>query len=249
MASVDYKFKNCTDRLKLWERIEIVVGEGIEAGHYSSRFEDFEHGRIVISQPELLRGNTLLRDKAVCEAWITREDAIYRFSTRIYRTVKNKIESYYLDPPEKISRVQRRQFVRIEYMKPIRLADVSSIRQCEDSIQWIDAVTLNLSAGGVLIKTPFSHKEQERLLLHIKLFGQIGLPLTIAAIIRRVRQHKTDYLLGCEFLTVNRLKMLFSSSEINELPESVTLFNHIAQEKLVRWVFEEQVELRGKGLL
>ena len=249
MSTVEYKFNNSAARLKLWERIEIVVGDGIEAGHYSSRFEDFEARNIVISKPDLIRGNTLLRDNAECDIWITREDAIYRFSTRMHKVVKNRLEHYYIDPPRRISRIQRRQFVRVDYIKPIRLADMSSLVPGDSTINWEEAKTLNLSAGGVLIKTDVAYKEQERLLLHVKLFGQIGLPLIIAGIIRRVTKHESEFLLGCEFLTMRRLEMMFNSTEIEALPESVTLFDQFAQEKLVKWVFEEQVNLRGKGLL
>ena len=75
--------------LKLWERIELIVGEGDSSGHYWSRVEDFINDGILISEPEFLGGNTLLREKCEVMVVITRTDAAYRFYSRI-RTFSNQ---------------------------------------------------------------------------------------------------------------------------------------------------------------
>ena len=54
---------------------------------------------------------------------------------------------------------------------------------------------------------------------------------------------------GVEFIASERLGEFFAPEQLKRLPESATRFDIKAQDRLARYIFEKQIELRNKGLL
>lgn len=73
--------------LRVWEKIELLVGDGDSAGHYLARIEDFINGGIVITEPEFLSGNSLMRENADIMVVVCREDAMYQFASTIRKAI------------------------------------------------------------------------------------------------------------------------------------------------------------------
>ncbi|RKX29879.1 MAG: hypothetical protein DRP47_00645 [Candidatus Zixiibacteriota bacterium] len=250
--TVPFTLKYSTEPLKLWEKIEIIVGEGSSAGHYVSRIEDFDNANIVITPPEFESGNALLRNGCRCMVLLTRKDAVYQFDTRI-RTVKtSKGKKYLLESPGNVRRVQRRQFVRIEVWQKITYALVPSDNQEisePNELEWIEGTVVDISGGGVLLKTNREIKEGTLVVFRLEFLAESGLPSIIAAVCRRSFKNDKIPMSGFELLRYEQLTRAYDSTRLKLLPESVRAFDIIAQNNLVNFVFKRQVELRKKGLL
>ena len=103
--------------LKVWDKLEIVVGDDDKKSVYFSRIEDFDHEGLVVTAPEFQYGDTLLRDNCDVVVMVTKGDAIYLMSSEISRYQKSSKNLYFLAKPSHIKRVQRRDFVRIDYLE------------------------------------------------------------------------------------------------------------------------------------
>jgi len=238
--------------LKLWEKLEIVVGENSNAGRYLARIEDFLEEGIVISSPEFIEGGTLLRKNSHVAVFLTREDAVYRFYSRV-KQVKTNLETIYLLTfPRGAKRIQRRHFVRIELYARVSYAKLTGDEKPKpgcDQITWRKLTTVDISGGGMLIKADENLAPRDLLLVKVDFFPEIGLPDTIAAICRRTFRQGKDIFAGIEFLRSERLERHFNKQKIKGLPRSVRNFDPTAQNKLVAYIFQYQIELRKKGLL
>jgi c-di-GMP-binding flagellar brake protein YcgR len=239
--------------LKLWERIEIVVSNGTDAGRYLARIEDFSEKGIVISKPEFVEGGTLLRQNLDVIVEITRKDAAYQFHSRIRRVKKQAKTIYLLTPPAaEAKRIQRRQYVRIEFYTRVSYANLTKNKQefnARDRITWQESNTVNISGGGILIKAGEDLSPKDLLLLNIGFFTEIGLPDIVAAICRRTFHQEKDFFAGIEFLRSEKFGRYFNKQKIKSLPRSAKKFDLSAQNKLVAYIFQLQIELRKKGLL
>ena len=249
---MEYAVQNMTAPIKLWEKIEINVGDGSGAGRYVSRVEDFAPEGFIISTPEFVSGDQLLRNGCACTVIITRKDAIYQFSSRITYRENRRGRVYSLTPPVRARRVQRRQFVRIELSRPLMYAVLPAGPGADPSVEsltWHESKTINISGGGILMPVHDEMTAGDRLLLRIRFFADVGLPLAVIAICRRTEPGEKSKRAGIEFLRADHLPKHLSSQQIARLPESVTFFDQTAQNKLVNYIFQEQVKLRQKGLL
>jgi len=238
--------------IRLWEKIQIVVGDDVNTGTYVARIEDIVSEGIIISNPEFVSGNTRLRDNCEVRGLLTREDAVYQFFARIKKISIKGVGYFLLTDPESFSRVQRRQYVRLELFRDITYTVIKKDRKdslTKRTLNWQQAKTLNISGGGVLIKCQEVIKRNIILLLKSKLFIEIGLPVTISCVCRRSFKDEQTYNCGLEFIRCDRLLDYFTRSELDQLPESIRFFDHTAQNKLVTYVFQQQIDMRKKGLL
>lgn len=239
-------------KLKVWDKLEILVGDEPDRGRYTTRIEDFTADSIVLGEPEFIKGNTLLRDKCSIIVIVTRDDAVYQFSAVITRTKGHNGNMFKINLPRRLGRVQRRRFVRVELLKPLSFTLVDEIKWevgWEEKTKWHNAVCINISGGGMLVESSEKIEDEKLILLKTVFFFEVGLPLTIAAVCRRTFSDKGRFYAGIEFLLPDRLRRHFRTDELSRLPESVHMFDHRAQARLESHVFKEQIELRKKGLL
>lgn len=240
------------NQLKVWEKVEIVIGEGDQAGHYLARIQDFLNGGIVITEPEFLHGNSLLTEQAPVRVIITREDAVYEFNSTVRRSMSKTKHQFLLNPPRQIERVQRRLFVRVDITKRMTWAKVMPVAEwqtLEDRARWIQTSTVDISGGGVLFRADGLIERQTKMLVRISLLPEIGLPETVAAISMRGFTRKNEYYCGASFILAEQLRKHFSADELKALPPEISQFDHHAQNRLVSHIFQIQVSLRRKGLL
>ncbi|MFQ6007544.1 MAG: flagellar brake protein [Candidatus Zixiibacteriota bacterium] len=238
--------------LKLWEKVEVEVGEGDDAGRYIARIEDFVKEGIVISTPEFIGGNKLLRDNVDVAVIITREDAVYQFHSHLKRIQTHLKSIYQLENPTEIRRIQRRQFVRIEKRAEVLYARLTSAKTKTPRrirIKWNRSEIVDISAGGALMKAHEKLQADDILVLHIPFLKDLGLPEHIVSLCRRTFHERHKHFVGLEFITSDRLTRYLDSNELDTLPKSVVDFDFAAQNKLAAYVFNQQIELRKKGLL
>ncbi len=238
--------------LSVWERMEIVVGEGSAAGRYVARVEDLTDNGIVVSSPDLIGGRTLLRDNCQVAVFITRRDAVYQFYSRIRRVSTGADVRYLLEPPRLTQRLQRRRFVRVAHLDHISIAAVPRTGSNVSSLAepaWHRAAVVNLSGGGVLLRIEREIPVGDRVLLRVGSLSDIGLPTIIAGVCRRAFRDRREYHAGVEFLRRDQLTEHFTDRELAVLPQTLHDFDQSAQNSLVTYVFRCQVHLRKRGLL
>jgi c-di-GMP-binding flagellar brake protein YcgR len=238
--------------LKVWERIEIKVGDGPDAGRYFARIQDFINGGIVITDPEFVGGSVLLREEIQVTVAITREDAVYQFRSQVRRLTNHVKRQLILTPPRRLERVQRRLFVRVEMSRDLSWAKViPSVdwNAFESQLTWHQTRTVDISGGGVQIKMDEFVDNGELCILRVACFRELNLPDTLAAVVRRSFQRHGERYAGLEFIGPDRLPRYFKTQDLDKLPNSFKQFDRNAQNRLVSHLFNVQIELRRKGLL
>jgi c-di-GMP-binding flagellar brake protein YcgR len=238
--------------LKVWEKIGIVVGEEPEFGRYVSRIEDITDQGIFISAPEFVDGSSRLREGVTVAALLTRDDAVYRMMSTITQQPRNGVMTFMLSIPISVARVQRRQYVRIDIHERADyavLTDGWDKRPTGEEFSWHQSLTENLSGGGIMLQTHDLIPVGTLLVVKIPLLERNGLPESVIGVCRRSTTRERHPLAGLEFLTTNQLPKHFSMDQISRFPSGVSAFDKIAQNKLVNYVFQRQIDMRKKGLL
>lgn len=234
--------------LKIWEKVEIIIEDKKKRGLYISRIEDFVADCIIIAVPEFMGGQDILKDDCIVTVQIPKDDAVYQFSTRMRSLKSHKSKSYMLFPPVNIQRKQRRQHVRIEFSAQVKFAVIDDSVD-SDKFKWQTAKTINLSGGGMLLKASEKIKKGDVLLLKTEIFSKLKIPQPLLGYCCRSFREKNNYFYGVEFVACERVSQYINKKLKKILPESINNFDHKAQEKLVFYIFQEQVELRKKGLI
>lgn len=255
--SIQMALPRLSEPLKIWEKIEIVVGEGATSGKYASRIEDFRESNIIISNPEFISGGTRLTDH--CQVWVlvVRADATYRFNCRITKTAVGGFQTYLLTGASDVERVQRRMFYRIELLTPLKFRSLGPAKGKATATDtaahrhdsWHNESAIDISGGGILFGTEGRISIGDVVLMEIEFLNEQGLPQIIAGICRRVCERSGRKCAGVEFICAEQLSEFLDNSVINSLPQPVRDFDKKAQNRLVTAIFHKQVEYRQKGVL
>lgn len=237
--------------LKVWETLEILVGDERDPGRYTARIEDFMNGGIVITAPIFVEGKSLLRNGCDVLVNITRDDAVYQFASNIRQSSRPGGSSI-LAPPKSIRRVQRRLFCRVQTSEKLEYALIDPTMDWEDydeKLVWHKSSCRDLSGGGMLISLEDKVESGQLLLLKVTSFKANNLPGMIVGVCRRVFAQDDRILTGIEFVGTNRLRKYFTQTQLKRLPPEATKFDNAAQDRLVTFTFNRQIDLRNKGLL
>jgi len=145
--------------------------------------------------------------------------------------------------PFKLYQDEKRRYIRLEIAEPIDLSilkdDVEGYWPEGDGPNYKGSI-LNLSAGGVLVISDSPVKEGMLVLLKIYL-QDIEVLDNIIGLVKRVDDDDTERLIGIEFISREYLKDVFSSSEIEFLPDNVASFNEQLKKALNKYVYYKRV--------
>ncbi len=249
MQKAARKKKNSDYPFDIWEKLEIVVEEKGESGVYIARINDFDANGVVITQPEWIRGRKLLISNAKVFVRFVKSDAMYQFPART-RPLKGKMaDMLQLYDIGSIRRLQRREFVRIDYLSKMTFTVLKNLNDANQEYKWLPSQTKNISAGGIMMQANNQIEAGNLLLLKINNYSAMGIPRFVVAICRRIISEGEALFAGVEFVIAEELHKYFKPEELAKLPVQVKKFDIQNQNKLVRFVFEEQIEERKKGLL
>ncbi|MCP4704949.1 MAG: hypothetical protein GY865_10090 [candidate division Zixibacteria bacterium] len=249
MQKLATKNKNTDYPFDVWEKIEIVVEENGDSGIYMARISDFNNNGIVITTPEWIRGGRFMVSNAKVFVRFVKSDAMYQFPAHTKQIGKGAPDKLLLYGIGSIRRLQRREFVRIDYVTKMTFTIISKLNDENQEFKWFPSKTLNISAGGLLMNINDHVKEKDLLLLKINNYSVLNIPRFIVVHCRRLLTVDENKLAGVEFVTSDKLHKYFKPDELAKLPVQVKKFDVHSQNKLVRFVFEEQIEERKKGLL
>ncbi|MDH4032297.1 MAG: PilZ domain-containing protein [candidate division Zixibacteria bacterium] len=182
----------------------------------------------------------------------TKDDATYQCHSCIKKHPIDGKNLYLLARPSKTKRVQRRQFVRVDMLKHLEYTQLRPVVDWDNLAEgqkWLTATTENMSGGGAMIRIDKELEFDDRLLIKIGFFPGQGLPDTVAGVVRRVFTLEKQIMAGVEYIVADRLVDYFKSDDLKRLPDAVKRFDRRAQNRLVSYIFQQEIELRKKGLL
>jgi c-di-GMP-binding flagellar brake protein YcgR len=251
MATIKTARSSSAIPLSLWDRIELVVGEEGHQGIYVSRIEDIGKENLIVSKPDFIGGKTLLTANSRVYIHFMRPDALYRFSASLKVLPDRSGGEVQLHSFGSVERVQRRQFVRVSFRSELRYAFLNNISAGIglSEIKWYNSYTSNISAGGLLMKADDKVKKSDLILIKLGKYQMMGIPRLVAAICCRIVRLEDGRFAGVEFITDRMLAQHFSANEIAQLPSQVKSFTSHIQNNIVKYIFEQQVRERQKGLL
>lgn len=210
--------------LKINQIIEFVVNYGEYAGTYPSRIEGIDADTITVAAP-IKKGYLIpITVNTPVELTYLDQNAIYSMPTEILERKTMPIPLLVLKKPEHVNRTQRRDFVRWDTKLPLTFTLLDA--NFETILENIGKTT-DLSGGGLKFTTTENLQKDDVLNMEINLPG-VG---SVTAI--------------CQILRVK---------DINEQQEYTcsAIFNiidELERDKIIHYIFNQQRELRAKGLL
>jgi c-di-GMP-binding flagellar brake protein YcgR len=237
----------------IWERLHIEIGEERKKGIYTCRIEDIGDDYLIVNRPEFKSGQSLLADNRIVHVNCARDDAAYTFSARIAEMRPKSSTSMYLKDLSRISRLQRRRFVRLDICLMLKYKILS--RPIHRPIvltthDLVESHSINFSAGGLLITVEKPIRVDDALVLLINVGKYRHLPRWMIAACRHTRTLEGGRTTaGVEFILEEDIPRYFKDSEMKYLPESLKLFDDKMQNRLVGELFAEQLLMRQKGIL
>jgi len=149
--------------------------------------------------------------------------------------------------PFKISKDDQRRFVRIEISTPMsmrKIKDVFGQFRPQQTDYTIEGSILNVSAGGVLFELEHPLNEGDIVSMRFRLQDVEDLQ-NVLGLDKRSDHDDGMYLCGIEFTSLEKLRDMLSSGEIDLIGDTVTDFNGSVQNALDKYIEFEQDDKRA----
>ncbi|MEE9442123.1 MAG: flagellar brake domain-containing protein [candidate division Zixibacteria bacterium] len=245
--------KTTANKVQVWERLQIAVGETGKEGIYSCRVMDIENRRLIISRPEFMYGDSLLANNRIVSVRFTRADAAYSFRARLKELHPKSPETMHLTELGRVQRLQRRRFVRLDKMMPVKyFVPKRPIKETLDisKVKYLDSKTINISAGGLLMTTEEKINLNTLMVIDLTHINIKNLPSYVIAVCRQARHSdKRKWMTGVEFILAEDLPKFLRNPELSCIPDNLKDFYDRRQNELVSELFNEQLEMRQKGII
>lgn len=213
------------------EKVEVyVLAEQVGAGNYKTTVADVGPDFLEIATP--VRGGQFVPLKPGTNILLVqiKMDAIYMYQFVIADVNKSNIESFTLGAPEKVKRIQRRSYFRVEY--PFKMEIVSATKRVQNKVKrkYEEYLTHDLSGGGLAF---YTYKREAGLdfkmedTYFIKVFINDQVYYFLGHIVRQQQLENKRQLIAIQ---------------IDEIDKK-------SREKIIRSLFIKQNELLQKGIL
>ncbi len=214
-------------------QLRVAVGGDGRRQSLASRVEDVNRQAIVVAHPTAEGALVDLPRGTPVEVAYADDAALYRFVTRVRGRILRPAPQLELERPEQVVRIQRREFVRLALSLPVRLRVLALPGEeaaAEEGLACHHGRTRDVSAGGAHVLTSAPLPRGTIVELEVELRpGECFLALGEV-----VRREPAPPELGPDVVA---LGVNFLGLELKE------------QHYLVNFVFQQQRELRKKGLL
>lgn len=200
--------------------------------HFRSRLVEKTEGDLLIDLPVDMNTNrtSFIQDGDQLRVSFIHDDSgMYAFDTTVKGRKLGRIPMLVLDYPEKenLSRMQRREFVRIEGSVDV------AVHPKEERFHPFTTTTVDLSGGGTAIRLPDDHGLKNNMLISC----WIVLPL---------RSGTIDYLR----VTCRVIRIFQSDKETNKWASLAFVeVTERERQQVIRYCFEQQQDRRRKGLV
>ncbi len=211
--------------------LEIEVGEGKTKRKYPSFLVESAPGAISVAAP--MQGGELVPLPAGTGVMVVYSDTggLYAFPAKVTAMRPGKTAVLVLQPTGAGERAQRRDFVRLDILLPVRYGVLPEPSVIAEPAAWRMGKARDISGGGLLLSTTQSIEMQTWIALDLALPGGLALRTT-GRVVRAVEPPALKREPGVIWYGVQ-----FSGMERR------------LQDRLVRFIFDEQLKLRRKGLI
>jgi c-di-GMP-binding flagellar brake protein YcgR len=201
--------------------IELVVHSGEYRGKYRTRIEEVGKRILSIGVPVAEGQFIPLREGTELEIFFADNISAYSFSSIIIKRIAFPIPTFIIEFPQRIIKVQRRKFVRVEVIRPLIYRILGETGLSEERQGFMN----DLSGGGLLFKS--EEKIPLKTVLLLKLMIGTNEMEILGTVIRSLKEDNDCYLVSVEF------------DEISEKTRDI----------IIKYIFDIQREMRKKGLV
>ena len=183
------------DKLKLEinNKIEVIYGEK----NYKSVIQDIreEEDEILISIP-VLDGEylTLVTRRVIEQIYYDNNGNVYQFKSKVLGRIKEKkLSLYRFSSPFDVRKIQRRDYVRVNFIKAINYLSSKDI----EKEKYKKALLLDLSGGGMKIKV--DEKLDKNDLIFSKIIYDDSIIDVNGKVVRVEKTEDKEYICGINF--------------------------------------------------
>ncbi len=236
------------DSIDLWERLILVVDKGGKRSEFLTRLENIKQNSYILEMPIRQSGNASLSKGDVVEVSYNKKDAAYTFKASIKDLFEGESNSIEVEKLTEASRIQRRQFVRLDISGDLDFRVLESLEDNKGGLsQKFHGSLLNISAGGVLFETETRIEADSLLILDFTLKGHYPLSNILAVVKRAEAIDSETYIVGSEFITSENRTRYGLETLGDFLPPGTGTFDDNLQKLMVQFIYKQQVELRKRG--
>jgi c-di-GMP-binding flagellar brake protein YcgR len=239
-----------SERINLWERVVLILEKRGKKSEFLSRIEDIKKDSYVLEMPIRQSGSLLLEKGDNVEVTYNRKDAAYSFKASIMDLFEGESKSVKIVRLSEVERKQRRRYVRLDISGKMkfRIIESSGDSSMGAGLE-VDGNLLNISAGGVLFESPMKIQKDSIVILTFSLKGCHMLENILAVIKRCEKTGNNNFLMGAELVTKNNYAEYGLKKLEDFLPQGTGTFGDNLQKLVVQFIYQQQIELRKKGLL
>ncbi|MDR5588619.1 flagellar brake protein [Clostridium aquiflavi] len=184
--------------LKVNDRVEVLV----EDRAFKSLVQDIEDDYIKINIP-VCDGEYLslkIDDKIEINSYARGKNCFNFYCDVLARGKENNIIYYKLSEPYNVKEIQRRDFVRVDFMNIIKFKKITESED-EEITSFKDALMIDLSGGGMRFKTKEKLEKQDKLLLEFALNDKLN--YLKAQVMRLEITEFNEYIYGVKFIRIS----------------------------------------------
>ncbi|WP_252231513.1 flagellar brake domain-containing protein [Clostridium sp. ZBS15] len=184
--------------LKVNDRVEVLV----EDKAFKSLIQDIEDDCIKINIP-VFNGEYLalkIDDKMEINSYAKGGKCFNFYCDVLERGKENNIIYYKLSKPYNVREIQRRDFVRVDFMNIVKLKKITESED-EEITSFKDALMIDLSGGGMRFKTKEKLEKYDKLILEFALNDKLN--YIKAQIMRLEITEFNEYIYGVKFIEIS----------------------------------------------
>lgn len=187
--------------VKVNDRVEIIIDNKI----FKSIIQDIEEDSIKINIPVCDGEYLSLRTNDILELNSYSNGKYFNFHCEVIeRGRENNIIYYKLSSPYKVKEIQRRDFVRVDFLNIVEFKKISKENNNEETDGFKEALMIDLSGGGMRFKTKEKLQKYDEVILEFKLNDKIN--CLNAKIIRLEKTDRNEYIYGVKFINISENK-------------------------------------------
>lgn len=201
------------EKLKVGLLVEVAVTGGLFRGNYLTTVTKVIQGKEVFFEMPIVDGKVLkFWPQTMVYIHFSFENepgAVYTFSGRIFKTgFEKNTEHFILRYPDKITRVQRRNYVRVDVCVPFSFMPFKITPPEEEPSELVPVVkrgySVDLSGGGIMLRTPAVLEKGQFVMADFRLNETAyRMKCKIVRAIQVSRGRKSYYKYGVIFMGIN----------------------------------------------
>lgn len=208
-------------KLKINQKIEVEFESDTYPDIYLSKVADFVDAGIVITGLYQHGAPLAVKKDDIIHVYFTTDRAAYEFKSAVLQRIKEPLPFILIKRPEKLKRIQRRDYFRLELDGIVKLHQEKK----DGSIDKKEVKLIDISGGGLQIKTKLKLEEGNEIKISFKKLLELD-ELIKGKIVRKRKENFEIYKYGIQFIDISDRE----------------------REKIIQWIFGLQRKLRKKGL-